>query len=108
MYTASLNYLRFVWINPSIISHTQNQNINRNLNDSKFNTSTTLQLCKVVDSYYQVKAVDTTSDIYTALENIANDTVKVWVSLMLLSIMCIFHKDTFTMYVALTNQLTSA
>ena len=106
MYTASLDYLRFVCINPSIISLTQNQNINRKY--SKFSTNTTLELCKVVDSYYQVKAVDNTSKIYTALETTATNTVKVWVSLMLLSIMCIYHKDTFAMYVALTNQLTSA
>ena len=105
MYSASL---RFVCINPSIISHTQKQIINRNLNDSEFNTSTTLQLCAVVDSYYRVKVVDTTSDIYIALEKIANDTVKFWASLVLLSIMCIFYKGIFTMYVALTIQLTSA
>ena len=103
MYTASLNHLRLVWINPSIISHAQIQNIT-----SEFSINTTLQLCTVVDSYYQVKAVDNTSGIYTDLEKIANDTVNFWVSLMLLSTMCIFHKDTFTMYVALTNQLTSA
>ena len=106
MYSASLNYL--ACINPSIISHAQRQNITRNLTDSKFNTTTTLQLCTFVDSYYRVKAVDTTSDIYIALEKIANDTVSFWVSLMLLSIMCIFHKGIFTMYVALTNQLISA
>ena len=76
----SLNYLRLVWINPSIISHAQIQNIS-----SEFNTNTTLQLCAVVESYYQVKAVDNTSRIYTALEKIANDTVNFWVSLMLLS-----------------------
>ena len=118
----SLNYLRLVCINPSITSHTQKQDINRKLNDSKFNTNitcngnltdsefntnTTLQLCAVVDSYYLVKAVDTTSNIYYTLETIANNTVQYWVSLMLLSIMCIFHKDTFTMYVSLTNQLIS-
>ena len=61
-----------------------------------------------MDSYYRVKVVDTTSDIYIALEKIANDTVKFWASLVLLSIMCIFYKGIFTMYVALTIQLTSA
>ena len=86
----------------------QIQDITRNLTDSEFNTSTTLQLCAVVDSYYQVKAVDNTSQIYIDLENIANNTVNFWVSLMLLSIMCIFHKGIFTIYVAVTNQLTSA
>ena len=91
-------------VNPSIISQAQCQNITSTLSDSEF-TTTTLQLHAVVDSYYQVKAVDTTSDIYIALEKIANDTVKFWVSLMLLSIMCIFHKGIFTMYVALTYQL---
>ena len=69
-----------MWINPSIISHAQIQNIS-----SEFNTNTTLQLCAVVESYYLVKAVDNTSRIYTALETIANDTVNFWVSLMLLS-----------------------
>ena len=108
MYSASLNYLRLVCINPSMISHVQRQNITRNSSDSEFNTTTTLQLCAVVDSYYRVKAVDNTSDIYIALEKIANNTVKFWVSFMLLSIMCIFLKDIFTMYVALTNQLISA
>ena len=73
-----------------------------------YNTNTALQLCTVVDSYYRVKAFDNTSYIYHTLEDIANDTVNYWVSLMLLSIMCIIHKDIFTMYVALTNQLTSA
>ena len=62
------------------------------------NTNTTLQLCAVVNSYYQAKAVDNTSDIYIDLEKIANDTVTFWVSLMLLSIMCIFHKGIFTMF----------
>ena len=108
MYSASLNDLRLVCINPSMISHVQHQNITRNSNDSEFNTTTILQLCAVVDSYYRVKAVDNTSDIYIALENIATNIVKFWVSLMLLSIMCIFHKGIFTMYVALTNQLISA
>ena len=84
MYTASLNYLRLVCINPSIISHAQIQNITTNLNDSEFNTNTTLQLCAVVDSYYRVKVVDNTSEIYTALEKIANNTVQFWVSLTLL------------------------
>ena len=88
--------------------HMQIQDITRNLTDSEFNTSTTLQLCAVVDSYYQVKAVDNTSQIYIDLENIANNTVNFWVSLMLLSIMCIFHKGIFTIYVTVTNQLTSA
>ena len=62
----------------------QIENITRNLTDSEFNTNTTLQLCAVVNSYYLVKAVDTTSGIYTDLETIANDTVQFWVSLMLL------------------------
>ena len=95
-------------INPSIISYAQIQKITRNPTDSRYNTSTALQLCTVVESYYLAKAVDNTSYIYHTLEDIANGTVDYWVSLMLLSIMCIFHKDIFTMYVALTNQLTSA
>ena len=85
-----MNYLRFVCVNPSIISQAQCQNITSTLSDSEF-TTTTLQLHAVVDSYYQVKAVDTTSDIYIALEKIATNAVTFWVSLMLLSIMCTLH-----------------
>ena len=77
MYSASFG---LVCINPSVISHAEIQDIT-----NEFNTNTTLQLCAVVESYYQVKAVDNTSHIYTDLENIANDTVQFWVSLMLLS-----------------------
>ena len=95
MYSASFG---LVCINPSIIPHAQIQDIT-----SEFSTNTTLQLCIVVDSYYLVKAVDTTSGIYHTLENIANNTVQYWVSLMLLSIMCIFHKGIFTIYVILTR-----
>ena len=46
------------------------------------NISATLQLCTIVDSYYQVKAVDNTSNIYNTLETIANDTLTFWVSFM--------------------------
>ena len=62
------------------ISHLQLQEIKEIINDS--NVSATLQLCKIVDSYYQVKAVDSTSDIYNTLKTMANDTLTFWVSFM--------------------------
>ena len=63
------------------ISHLQLQDINNEiLNFSNINI--TLDLCKIVDSYYQVKAVDNTSNIYNTLETIANDTLTFWVSFM--------------------------
>ena len=69
--------LGLVFIN---ISHLQLQEINKIINDS--NVSATLQLCKIVDSYYQVKAVDNASNIYNTLKTMANDTLTFWVSFM--------------------------
>ena len=73
-------------------------------NDSEFNTSTTLQLCTVVDSYNWVKAVDNTSDIYIALEKIATNTVKFYVAFHYVHL----QKGIIKMSVTLINQLISA
>ena len=76
--------VRIVWCFHGLvfinISHLQLQEINEIINDS--NVGATLQLCKIVDSYYQVKAVDSTSDIYNTLKTMANDTLTFWVSFM--------------------------
>ena len=76
-----LEWCKVACINPFIFSHEQLQTINQHSN-----INTTLDLCKIVYSYYQVKAVDNTSDIYNTLETIANDTLTFWVSFMLPSI----------------------
>ena len=72
-----LNDVRFVCINPP---HEQVRTINRTLYDPNINT--TLDLCKIVDSYYQVKAVNSTSNIYNTLKTIADNTLTFWVSFM--------------------------
>ena len=71
------------------IPHLQLQDINNETLNSS-NVNATLQLCTIVDSYYQVKAVDNTSNIYNTLEKIANDTLTFWVSFMLPSIIYVF------------------
>ena len=78
MYSAFLGLCSFYNL------HLQVRDINKAINVS--NVSAALQLCTIVDSYYQVKAVDNTSIIYNTLKTIANDTLTFWVSFMSLSI----------------------
>ena len=91
-----------MYINTFIFSHEQLRT------NQHSNINTTVDLCKIVDSYYQVKAVDSTSNIYNTLETIANDTLTLWVSFMLPSISYV-HLSLGHMYnVCYTHKLAVA
>ena len=91
-----------MYINTFIFSHEQLRT------NQHSNINTTVDLCKIVDSYYQVKEVDSTSNIYSTLETIANDTLTFWVSFMLPSISYV-HLSLGHMYnVCYTHKLAVA
>ena len=104
--------VRIVWCFHGLvfltIPHLQLQDINNETLNSS-NVNATLQLCTIVDSYYQVKAVDNNSNIYSTLENITNDTLTFWVSFMLPSIsyacVCYSHKLAVAICMNILNDL---
>ena len=61
-----------------------------------------------MDSYYQVKEVDNTSNIYSTLKTMANDTLTFWVSFMLPSISYVHLSLGHMYHVLYTHKLAVA